>query len=403
MHKYKIKYVDAHERVTSETVFAESSEDAVEKLSLAKEILRVSDKGRMMQLPSGIQSVFHMNRVSPKELADILRNISYTRQSGLTVIDSLNVLSSSGSTRQVMLCHALLQSIKEGASLAEAFAKEASRLPMDISGVIAASSKADTLNSVLLSLADQLESAVSITNKIRSAMLYPCVILLIAIVVACYLFMSIIPQVAAVIQGIGNTQLPDSTTAILGISSFLQTNGLLLLIIVIAVGILLAILFKKVFPHFKDKAALCIPVVGDILRDGELVRFLNHFAFLLDAGFTSSDAMDAAIHVINNRFISTSLLKSLQAIADGYSISAALAISDMFSSLELQMITVGEKSGNVSEVCTTLASQLHEQSDRHLQNVIKLVEPAIMIVVGALVGVIMVAIYQPLFELMSIV
>lgn len=403
MRKYKVKYVDIHDRITTEIVYADSEDNVVAKLSLAKETLKITDKGRIIPTPKIIKDIFHTDRLSPKELADILRNISYTRQSGLTLIDSLNVLSSTGSLKQVMLCHSLLMSLKQGASLADAFAKEARRLPMDVSGVIAASAKADTLNEVLLTLADQLESSVSITNKVRSAMLYPCVILAIAIVVAWYLFVSIIPQVATVIQSIGHATLPDSTLAILGISIFLQEHGLIVILGLIASIMLLVIFFKKIIPRFKDKLALCIPVIGDVLRDGELVRFLNHFAFLLHAGFTTSDAIDAAIRVVNNRFIASGLNRSLKSIVDGYSLTAALAVSDVFTPLELQMINVGEKSGNMYEVCTTLARQLYEQSDRHLQNMIKLIEPAIMIIVGALVGIIMVAIYQPLFELMSIV
>lgn len=403
MHKYKIKYVDIHDRTLVDIVYADDIDTAKNKLTTAVEILKVSDKGKLMRSPEFIRKMFHTDRLSHKELADILRNISYTRQSGLTIIDSLNVLSSTGSVKQIMLCHALLKSLKEGASLADAFAREVYRLPMDVSGIIAASSKADTLNAVLLTLADQLESSIAITNKVRSAMMYPCIILVIAIAVACFLFVSIIPQVATVIQGIGHTSLPDSTMTILGISSFLQENGIFVLTGLIIAIVLVGILFKKVIPKVKDFIVLHIPVIGSILRDEELVRFLNHFAFLLRAGFTSSDAVDAAIRVVNNRCISSNLSHALQAIHDGYSLTAALAGSNMFTSLELQMLNVGETSGNISEVCTTLAKQLYEKSERHLQDMVKLIEPAIMIVVGVLVGIIMVAIYQPLFELMSII
>lgn len=403
MHKYKIKYIDIHERVVSEIVYAESEELATSKLVLSKEIIKISDKGKIMSAPSVIRKLLHTERLSPKELADILRDISYTRQSGLTIIDSLSVLSSTGSIRQIMLCHSLLTSLREGLSLADAFAREKYRLPMDVSGVIAASSKADTLNAVLITLADQLEATVNITNKVKSAMLYPCVILAIAVIVAWYLFVSIIPQVASVIQSIGHTSLPDSTIAILGLSTFLQDNGIVVAIGAVGIILLLLLLFKKVLPRFRDRVVLHIPIVGDVLRDGELVRFLNHFSFLLKAGFTSSDAVDAAIRVTNNCYISASLKRSLKAITDGYSLSSALAISNVFKPLEMQMLNVGEKSGNMPEVCTTLANQLYEQSDRRLQNMIKLVEPAIMIIVGVLVGIIMIAIYQPLFELMSIV
>ena len=164
-----------------------------------------------------------------------LRHLSYTKSAGLSLIDSLMIMSSTGTIRQVTLCNKLLTSMQAGQSLAEAFEEHEYLLPLKISPIIKASSDSGTLETVLMSLAEQLEKSITMSNKIKTAMIYPVIVLIVAFAVTWFLFTTIIPQIADVITTIGDGQLPIMTSIILGIGSFLNTNWLIILLAILAI------------------------------------------------------------------------------------------------------------------------------------------------------------------------
>lgn len=402
MHKYKVIYSDLHHQRRVCMLYAITEEQASTMIKKPAEIISIRDLGKIQQIPKRVQQIFRLNRLSCKELADILRNISYTRQSGLPVIDSFAALSTSGTAKQVLFCSRMIASLQEGVSLAEAFAREKAYLPIDISGVISSSAKANNLNDVLMLLADQLEMRLSVSSRIRSAMLYPGFILCMAVVAAWFLFTSVIPQVAAVVQSINSGALSDTTSALLGFSDFLQQDGWIFILIPVAI-LFCYIVFTKTFRKLKDKAVIHLPLTGNIIRNSELSQYISHLGFLLSAGFTSIDAIDSAALVVTNQYLQQQLHKSSTALLAGAPISEALYISGLFTSLEIQMISTGERAGDVPSICRTLSTRLSESAEHHLHNMLKLLEPAIMLMVGVLVGFILLAVYEPLLEMMSLI
>ena len=235
MYKYKIRYKDDHDLPYTTKLYANSPEDATLKLTGAKEIIKITNLGKAMEAPLFIEKMSHVNRLKPRELADILRHLSYTKSAGLSLIDSLMIMSSTGTIRQVTLCNKLLTSMQAGQSLAEAFEEHEYLLPLKISPIIKASSDSGTLETVLMSLAEQLEKNITMSNKIKTAMIYPVIVLIVAFAVTWFLFTTIIPQIADVITTIGDGQLPIMTSIILGIGSFLNTNWLIILLAILAI------------------------------------------------------------------------------------------------------------------------------------------------------------------------
>ncbi len=403
MHKYKIAYINAFGEEQTVIFYAPGEEYVRLRLVDAAKILYIKDYGQCVPIPKFLQSWLHIYKLSHKEMADLLRSIAYTRQAGLTVIDSLLSLATTGTKSQIFVCNQLLLHLGEGSSLAEAFNLEADYFPLNVGGIIAASSKAGTLNNTLFSLAEQLDDYNKITSKVKTAMTYPVFIILVTIAAVIFLCSSIIPQVAKIIQQINGINLPRSIQVILSLDEFLKTDGILFITIFGLLLILLLIMLGSLLHRWKDIILIRIPILGQIIKSGDLVHFLSHFAFLIDAGFSNADAFSASLAVVQNEYARKHLKYSYNAVLEGQTVTNALSLSKLFSRTELQMINVGEKSGELRSVFKLMSRQLSDEADRDSQRLMRLIEPIIMIIIGLIVGIIMLFIYEPLFELVSMI
>lgn len=403
MYKYHIRYIDDHDLLCNIKLYAVSEEDALQKISGLKEVVKLSCLGKTLELPRPIAGLLHTNRLSARELADILRHIAYTKGAGLGLLDSLRVMSTSGTLKQVTLCNKLLVELQNGRSLAEAFHKYEYMLPMQISAIIQASSDAGTLEEVLLSLASQLEKNIAMTNKVRTAMIYPTIVLVLAFAITWFLFVTIIPQIADVLSSLGNGQLPAMTSIVLGIGQFLSNNWIVIVLSGIAAIVIIVFIAKRKAAIVHSRFALTLPAIGTVIRSGELTKFYSHFSFLLSAGFTVADAIKTAAQTVTNRYIQYCIMNAHKRITEGYSLAEAFSMSHVVNPLELQMITIGETSGRLQEVTYTISTQLSNDAERKLQNMLRMMEPLIMVIVGFIVGILMIAIYQPLFEMMTVI
>lgn len=403
MHKYKVVYIDAFGEERTVVLYAPAENYVNLRLVDAMRILCIKDYGQSIPIPKFLQESLQIYRLSHKEMADLLRNIAYTHQAGLTVIDSLLALAVTGTKRQIYVCNQLLLHLSEGLSLAEAFNIESHLLPLNIGGIIAASSKAGTLDGTLFSLAEQMEDYNKITSKIKTIMAYPLFIVLVTIVAVVFLCSSIIPQVAKIIQEIDGVALPESIQAILRFNEFIKADGSLFITIFCLLLILLLIVLSRLIHKVRDIALIHIPVLGRIIRAGDLVHFLSHFAFLIEAGFSNADAFSASLAVMQNGYLKKHLEQSYKAVIEGQSLTNAMTLSKLFSRAELQMIDVGEKSGALRSVFRLMSKRLSDEADRDSQRFMQLVEPVVMIIIGLLVGAIMLFIYEPLFELVSMI
>lgn len=402
MHKFKIIYIDSHDLQNTTTVYADTVEEATRRIIDIKTVVKIKDRGKIFTPPAIFARLFKATRLSHRELADTLRQLAYTERAGVSTITSLTMLASAGTSKQIVFCNSVLKKMQQGSSLADAIGDSEYMLPIKISAIIRASSESGSLSNILLTLADQIEANLKITDKVKTALIYPVTVLIIAIAVTWFLFTSIIPQVAEVITGIGNASLPAMTLQILAIGEYMRDNGVIILITLITFLIVGNFLLNRFKASAKSRVALAVPYVGKIIYAGEMSKFYSHFSFLLQAGFVTADAVRAASDVINNTYLCHRLCKALTALEKGYAITEALRASGIARTLDLQLINTGAASGQLIEICRTLSEQLADEADRRTQNLLKIMEPAIMIFVGVIVGVVMLAIYQPLFELMTV-
>ena len=403
MHKYRITYIDLQGVTTRVIVFAKTPDDAVQRILSLKLIINIRDLGKVIEPPEVLKNVFRLEKLSSRELADILRLLAYTKNAGLSIINSFESLSSAGSRKQILFCSNILDLVRKGSSLADAFQQYEYLLPIHVSSIIRSSSEAGTLSEVLLSLSDQLESNVAVSNKVRTAMIYPAIVLIIAIAVTIFLFTGIIPEVASVLKNLGDAELPTATQIIINTGKFLQQYGLILLGGLVGIIIVVRLALHKQLMTFKAKFAAKFPFISKVVVSGEMAKFYSHLGFLLKAGFPVDAAVSSAINVMNNTYLKQCLGNSLAAVQHGNNIAEALRISHIVSDVHLQLLYTGSASGRLIEICETLSQQLIDETNRSISRLLKIIEPVIMLIVGGIVGIVMVAVYQPLFEMMIVI
>lgn len=403
MHKYKVVYLDFQETKRRCFVFADSESEALQHIIDLKHTIAVRDFGKLLEPPKLIKDIFHLERLSYRELADILRLLAYTKRAGLSSTGSFETLVSMGTRHQILFCSRVLSLLKNGVSLADAVQQYEYMLPVTISGVLRSSSESDKLYDVLIDLAEQLEQNLSITSKVKTALIYPIIVLAVALLVTIFLFVKIIPEVADILQDLGGSTLPATTQGILALGSFLSHYGILLLMGLALLVFLYLIIFHKKHKWIKAKLRARLPILRRIVMPGELSKFYSHFAFLLSAGFAIDTSLQLAADTCDNEYIKHRLLLAQSFLQRGFSITEALKSTGVINSASLQLIYTGSLSGNLMEVCRSLADQLRDETNRAIARLLKILEPAVMLVIGAIVGVIMVAVYQPLFEMMTVV
>lgn len=403
MHKYKITYLDLQNSKEHISLFAESSEEAIQRVFSLKTIISIRDCGKVIEPPKIFKSIFRLERLSFRELADILRLLAYTKKAGLSITASFETLVTTGSKRQVLFCSRVLELLRKGASLADSIQRYEYMLPLPISGVLRSSSDSGNLYEILLNLAEQLESNVTTTNKIKTAMIYPVIVLVVALAVAVFLFTGIIPEVADILRELGNSELPATTQAVLNVGDFFERYGLLILFGLTFTYVLFRVVCRKKYSLIHSRFLVKAPFFRKIVLPGELSKFYGHFAFLLEAGFPIDDALLSASNVINNLYLQKCILRAHTSVQNGFSIAEAMKYTHIADDITLQLLHTGATSGNLVGVCQTISKQQSDDTNRSIARLLKILEPIIMLVVGAIVGVIMISVYQPLFEMMTVV
>jgi len=232
-------------------------------------------------------------------------------------------------------------------------------------------------------------------------MVYPSVVMFVAIAVTVGMLTFIVPVFAKMFGGL-NAELPAPTQIILQISNFLQANFLYLIIGII--GIIAGIIYYKKTPTgglYWDKMMLRMPVLGNLVRKSSVARFTRTLGTLLASGVSILDALDITAKTAGNRVIAIAINKSVMSIAEGDTITAPLKESGVFPPMVTQMISVGEKTGGLDDMLNKIADFYDEEVDDAVTALTSVIEPIIIIFMGIVIGGIMIAMYLPMFDIIG--
>ncbi|WP_281086163.1 type II secretion system F family protein [Eubacterium ruminantium] len=394
MAQYNYKAMDASGKTKKGSIEAQS-------VDLAKERLRKEGLSIMeIDENKDIQINFGRKKVKTRDLAVFCKQFGSILRAGVPIIQALDMLAEQmeNKTLQTALKEAQTH-VQKGGTLADAFKLNPEIFPPILYNMVAAGEMSGKLEVCFERLATQFEKDGYIQAKIKSAMTYPIVVLVVIGVVVAIMMIKVIPTFSEMFEEMG-TKLPGATQMLVNFSDFLVHKWWLLLIII--AGIVVGIKFFKVTPtgqQFFGSLALKMPVFGNLSIKTAAATFARTFSTLLASGISLIDAVDQTAKVMKNKVIRDKLMECKSQVAKGVPLSKPIKDMDIFPVMLPQMMHIGEETGNIEDMMVKVADYYEEEVDLAVESLSAAMEPLIMVVLAGVVGVIVVAIYSPIMSM----
>ncbi len=343
------------------------------------------------------------NRVRTKDLVVFTRQLSTMVSAGVPLTRSLSTLQSQTDNKYFHhVIGSISKEVEGGIPLADAFAKFPRVFSNVYINMVRAGEAGGILDDILKRLATQVEQEASMKKKIKSAMAYPLVILTITVIAFFGIMLFIIPKLSKIMKDLGgeNATLPIYTRAMLGVSDFIQQNILLILVVIIISSFLIRryIRTKKGRYQF-DKLLLRLPVLKLVVVKVAIARFARTFASLMAAGVGVLDALDVTGAAVGNKVIEAELKEAAKGVKNGKQLSEMLSASPNFPPIVSQMLAVGEETGQIDTILVKVADFYEEEVSAVIDGLSALIEPLMIVVLGALVGLIAASVMGPIANL----
>jgi general secretion pathway protein F len=328
------------------------------------------------------------------------RQLATLVEAGLPLAEALQVVSAQtahAASRRILI--ALRERVLEGERLSAAMAAFPASFPPVYRAMVAAGESSGALGQVLDRLATHLEKSAALSRKVMTALIYPGALAVTAMAVICVLMVAIVPRLAAQFDTMSIT-LPLLTRAVIALSEFLQAGWLFLLIaLVLAVVVVRLLLRRPAIRARLDRTSLSLPLLGGFLRKLEAARFARTLSVLLAAGTVLPDALRAARKATANTHIGAALDAVTAEVETGRTLSSSLESARFLPALTLHMIAAGERSAALETMLPRAADQLEGELEAASSTALGLLEPAIIIVMGAVVALIVLSILLPILQL----
>jgi type IV pilus assembly protein PilC len=267
--------------------------------------------------------------------------------------------------------------------------------------MIAAGEAGGILDTILKRLATYIEKAVKLKGQVKSAMIYPVAVIVIAVVVVGVILWKVIPTFAALFSGLG-AELPLPTRIVIALSDFLVEFMPFIIVAIVAIGYGFKQYYSTVGGRKTiDGITLKLPILGLIMRKIAVARFCRTLATLLSSGVPILDGLDITARTSGNSVVEDAILATRKSIERGETISAPLKETGVFPPMVTQMIAVGETTGALDTMLSKIADFYEDEVDTAVAGLLTLLEPVMIAFLGAIVGGIVIAMYLPIFDLIS--
>ena len=344
-------------------------------------------------------------KIRPGDIALFTRQLATMMKAGVPLVQSFEIVADgSENTGLKELILKIKEDVASGTAFAEALRKHPLYFDDLFCNLVASGEQSGALETMLDRIATYKEKTESLKKKIKKAMTYPVMVILVAVIVTAILLVKVVPQFASTFSGFG-ADLPAFTLFVLGISEWMQEHWLLAFITVVGVigGILEVKKRNKNVAQFFDRLMLKLPVLGVITYNSVAARFARTLATTFAAGVPLIDALKSVAGATGNVVYEEATLKIRDSVATGIQLNSAMAQSGLYPSMLVQMAAIGEESGSLDEMLGKAADFYEEAVDNLVDNLTTMLEPLIMSVLGVLVGGLLVAMYLPIFNLGNVI
>ena len=354
--------------------------------------------------PSGRRSLSFRRGVSPMDLALVTRQLATLVRSSMPLEESLLAVSQqSEKPRLKSILLGVRSRVMEGHTLADGLAEFPQAFPELYRATVAAGEHSGFLDSILERLADYAESRQQLRQRISHAMIYPIILTVMALLIVSGLLVYVVPQVVGVFESSGQ-ELPGLTTGLIALSDFLRANGIWVLILVVILTLAARQLLRRPGPRRRyDRMLLRLPIIGRLVRGINTARFTRTLSILAASGVPVLEALRIAAEVINNIPMREAVDDTAVRVREGAPIGASLGATRLFPPMTMHLISSGEASGELENMLERAAVNQEQEVDSLIATLLSIMEPAMILLMGAIVLVIVLAILMPIFELNQLI
>lgn len=396
MSRYKFKALDGQEGKKEGVVEAANEKlaaDALEEKGYSILSLQEASDGQKLQIN-------FLNRVSVKDLVIFSRQFSVMISANVAMVQALKIVTEQTNNPKLkIIISEIAGEVDSGAKLSDALGKRPEVFSNFFVSVVRSGETSGKLEEVLVYLADEMEKDYDMMSKIKGAMIYPAFVLCGLFAVGILMMVVVVPKLTAVLEESG-AALPVATKILIFCSKFLQSYWWLLIIILVllAAGAKFFIASppgRRYFDYLKLKA----PIFGKLFQKIYLVRFTRSLNTLIVGGVPIADSLKITAEVVSNNVYQNLIRKTIKEVEDGNSISNVFINSKEIPKMVSQMMNVGEKTGKLDLVLERLTEFYAKEVGNTAANLITLMEPLIMVVMGIAVGIMVAAIIMPMYNM----
>ncbi|HEX9943192.1 MAG TPA: type II secretion system F family protein [Thermoanaerobaculia bacterium] len=379
-------------------LLADSRDAAVAVLRRQQiQITSIREKGReiklLPRLPKGIKA---------KRIAIFTRQFSVMLDAGLPLVQCLEILGEQEENRVFQaVIHQVRSDVEAGSSLADAMRKHPKAFDNLYTNMVAAGEAGGILDIILQRLSVYIEKAVKLNSQVKSAMIYPVSVMVIAALVVFIILWKVIPVFAQLFAGLGG-EMPFLTRVVIKASNFVA-DYFLFIAAVVAFGIVALKRWHQT-PHGRriiDGALLKVPVLGMLLRKIAVARFCRTLSTLTASGVPILDGLEITAKTAGNAIVEDAVMAVRKSVEEGKTVSEPLAQTKVFPAMVVQMINVGEQTGALDQMLSKIADFYEDEVDTAVAGLMKLIEPIMISILGVIIGTIVTAMYLPLYSVLS--
>ena len=343
------------------------------------------------------------NEMKYKDLVFFLTQLSTYIKSGIPLTESLVMIENQTKDKKKKdLYKRIVYELNTGANFSEALARQGNVFPKLLINMLKTSELTGNLTESLDDMAAYYKTADSNRKQVISALTYPSVVLVISIAVLTFLLIFIIPKFQSIFDQLGSN-LPGITLFLINMSTFLQNNVIKIVLAIFAGVIIIIMLYRHVkkFRYCVQWVAMHIPVIKDVLIDNEVVMFTKTFSSLIRHDVFITDSIEMLGKITNNEIYKDIIKEAVTNLSAGAGLSPAFENKWAFPRIAYEMLVTGEKTGRLGVMMENVANYYEEEQKNLIQRLKSLIEPVMIIVLAFIVGVILLAIFIPMFSIYS--
>jgi general secretion pathway protein F len=407
MPVFEYTALDSRGKTTSGIIDAEGAQAARQKLRTSG-IFPVSIKETLEAAPKKAPRVFTLTRrpgrVKPVEVSMMTRQLATLIGAGFPLVSALDALVPQTKSHGFKKILAQIKNlIVEGNSFAQALSKYPGAFSPLYVNMVRAGETSGTLEIVLEQLADITEKQQALMNRIQTALAYPIFMMIIGTIVLFVLMIYIVPSITSIFADMDQV-LPTPTRILIFLSEFFKSYWWSILIVLVAIGVFFNRAKKTAKGRYWiDKTTLLLPGMGILAKKLAVARFARTLGSLLDNGVSMLIAMDIVKNIAGNILIADSVETAAIEVGNGQGLGAALSGSGIFPQLSIQMIQVGEQSGQLENMLSKIADVYENEVETNILRLTSYLEPVMILVMGSIVGFIVLSICLPIFEMNQLI